>query len=39
MDICEYSVDNAVKFFEEIKLNEKETKIAKQILKRNSCSS
>ena len=33
MDICEYSVDDAIKFFDGLKLNEKETKIAKQILK------
>ena len=33
MDICEYSVDNAVDFFEGLRFNEKETKIAKQILK------
>jgi len=33
MDICEYSVDNAVDFFEGLRFNEKDTKIAKQILK------
>jgi len=33
MDICEQSIDEAVKFFEHIKLNKKEKLIAKQILK------
>ena len=33
MDICELSVDEAVKLFEKIEFNEKELKIAKQILK------
>jgi excinuclease ABC subunit A len=33
MDICEYSVENAINFFETVKFNETETKIAKQILK------
>ncbi len=33
MDICEYSVDNAISFFEGLHFNEIETKIAKQILK------
>jgi excinuclease ABC subunit A len=33
MDICEFSVDDAILFFNDIKFNEKELKIAKQILK------
>ncbi|HEY5268069.1 MAG TPA: excinuclease ABC subunit UvrA [Candidatus Saccharimonadales bacterium] len=33
MDICEYSVDDAVVFFTQLKLNELDTKIAGQILK------
>ncbi|HET7827473.1 MAG TPA: excinuclease ABC subunit UvrA, partial [Candidatus Saccharimonadales bacterium] len=33
MDICELSIDEAVKFFNSMKLNETEAKIAKQILK------
>ena len=33
MDICEYSVDDAITFFNNIKFNEKEMTIAKQILK------
>lgn len=33
MDICEQSIDDAFKFFEELKLNETELKIAQQILK------
>jgi excinuclease ABC subunit A len=33
MDICELSIDDAVKLFDGMKLNETEAKIAKQILK------
>lgn len=33
MDICELSIDDAAKFFDEVKLNETELKIAQQILK------
>lgn len=33
MDVCEYTIDEAVKFFAGIKLDETEAKIAKQILK------
>lgn len=33
MDICELSIDDAINFFETIKLNEKQTKIASQVLK------
>jgi excinuclease ABC subunit A len=33
MDICELSIDNAVEYFQHIKLGEVENKIAKQILK------
>ena len=33
MDICEYSVDEAIIFFNQLKLNELDSKIAKQILK------
>lgn len=33
MDICELSIDDATSFFNELKLNEKEEKIAHQILK------
>ena len=33
MDICEFSVENAIKFFSVIKFNDKELTIAKQILK------
>jgi excinuclease ABC subunit A len=33
MDLCELSIDDAIKFFDAIKLTEKEGKIAKQILK------
>jgi excinuclease ABC subunit A len=33
MDLCELSIDEALKFFNAIKLTEKEGKIAKQILK------
>lgn len=33
MDICELSIDDAYKFFTDLKLNEKEQKIAKQIFK------
>lgn len=32
-DICELSIDDAVRFFETLKLNEVDTKIAQQILK------
>ncbi len=33
MDLCELSIDDACKFFETVKLSEKEAAIAKQILK------
>ena len=33
MDICRLSIDNATAFFGELKLNDKDTNIAKQILK------
>jgi excinuclease ABC subunit A len=33
MEICDYAVDDAIDFFEELKLNEKDSKIALQILK------
>ncbi len=33
MDICELSIDNALKFFTSLDLNDKETQIGKQILK------
>lgn len=33
MDICEFSIDEALKFFEDLKLNSKDSQIAKQILK------
>jgi excinuclease ABC subunit A len=33
MDVCEYSVDDAIGFFNQLKLNEKDSMIAKQILK------
>jgi len=33
MDVCEYSVDQAIGFFNQLKLNELDTKIAVQILK------
>jgi excinuclease ABC subunit A len=33
MDICEQSIDDALKFFDGLKLNETEAKIAQQILK------
>jgi excinuclease ABC subunit A len=33
MDVCEYTIDQAVKFFEELKLNQSQQTIAKQILK------
>jgi excinuclease ABC subunit A len=33
MDVCEYSVDQAIDFFNQLKLNELDTKIAVQILK------
>ncbi len=33
MDICQLSIDTALKFFTNLKLNEQETQIAKQILK------
>lgn len=33
MDICELSVDGAIKFFKKIKFSERDNKIAKQILK------
>ena len=33
MDICELSIDDAFKFFDELKLSEKEQKIANQIFK------
>jgi excinuclease ABC subunit A len=35
MDVCNLSIDNALSFFEKIKLSETDEKIAKQILKRN----
>jgi excinuclease ABC subunit A len=33
MDVCERSIDDAIKFFDELKFNESELKIAHQILK------
>jgi excinuclease ABC subunit A len=33
MDICELSIDDAVEFFKNVKLNDQQTSIAKQILK------
>lgn len=33
MDICELSIDEAVEFFKTVKLNEKQTKIANQVMK------
>ncbi len=33
MDICQFSIDDAVKFFTDLKLNAKETHIAHQIIK------
>ncbi len=33
MDVCNLSIDNALSFFEQLKLNDTETKIARQILK------
>ena len=33
MDVCEYSVDQAIEFFDQLKLNELDSKIAVQILK------
>lgn len=34
MDICNLSIDDAVKFFKDIKLNAKDTQISVQILKK-----
>ena len=33
MDVCELSIDDALIFFDDLKLNEKDTKIASQIIK------